>query len=96
MPSCKRQKQEAIFGAYGCGAPSGCPDYGLHQSWGNTKTFPLPVIGAVRSKTGKASIRQRDLPAPVVVYYVIALALYRIFRTFGAASNKKLRTNLSQ
>jgi len=27
-------------------------------------------------KTGKASIRQRDLPAQVVVYYVIALALY--------------------
>jgi len=30
----------------------------------------------VLSKTGKASIRQRDLPAQVVVYYVIALALY--------------------
>lgn len=27
-------------------------------------------------KTGKASIRKRDLPAHVVVYYVIALALY--------------------
>lgn len=41
-----------------------------------TKTFPLPAIGAVLSKTGKGSIRQRDLPAQVVVYYVIALALY--------------------
>ena len=41
-----------------------------------TKTFPLAAIGAVLSKTGKASIRQRDLPAQVVVYYVIALALY--------------------
>jgi hypothetical protein len=30
----------------------------------------------VLSNTGKSSIRQRDLPAQVVVYYVIALALY--------------------
>ena len=41
-----------------------------------TKTFPLSVIGPVLSKTGTASVRQRDLPAQVVVYYVIALALY--------------------
>ena len=36
----------------------------------------LSTIGAVLSKTGTASIRHRDLPAQVVVYYVIALALY--------------------
>jgi hypothetical protein len=30
----------------------------------------------VLAKTGTASIRQRDLPAQVVIYYVIALALY--------------------
>jgi hypothetical protein len=41
-----------------------------------TKTFPLSVIGPVLLKTGTASVRQRDLPAQVVVYYVIALALY--------------------
>jgi len=41
-----------------------------------TKTFPLSIIGPVLSSTGKRSIRQRDLPAQVVVYYVIALALY--------------------
>ncbi len=41
-----------------------------------TKTFPDSAIGAVLARTGKASIRQRDLPAQVVVYYVIALALY--------------------
>jgi hypothetical protein len=40
------------------------------------KAFPLSAIGTVLSKTGKGSIRRRDLPAPVVVYYVIALALY--------------------
>jgi Insertion element 4 transposase N-terminal/Transposase DDE domain len=41
-----------------------------------TKTFPLSSIWPVLSNTGKSSIRQRDLPAQVVVYYVIALALY--------------------
>jgi hypothetical protein len=41
-----------------------------------TKTFPLSIIGPVLSNTGTASVRQRDLPAQVVVYYVIALALY--------------------
>lgn len=41
-----------------------------------TKTFPLSAIRAVLGSTGKASLRQRDLPAHVVVYYVIALALY--------------------
>jgi hypothetical protein len=41
-----------------------------------TKTFPVTAIEAVLKNTGRASIRQRDLPAHVVVYYVIALALY--------------------
>ena len=41
-----------------------------------SKVFPDSAIGAVLSRTGKTSLRQRDLPAQVVVYYVIALALY--------------------
>ena len=40
------------------------------------KAFPITAIREVLAKTEKASIRQRDLPAQVVVYYVIALALY--------------------
>lgn len=40
------------------------------------KTFPLEKIRAALAATGKESVRQRDLPAHVVVYYVIALALY--------------------
>jgi hypothetical protein len=40
------------------------------------KTFPRARIEAVLAATGKGSIRQRDLPAHVVVYYVIALAIY--------------------
>lgn len=40
------------------------------------KTFPLARVRSVLAATGKASLRQRDLPAHVVVYYVIALALY--------------------
>jgi len=41
-----------------------------------TNTVPLAKIRAVLASTAKGSIRQRDLPAHVVVYYVIALALY--------------------
>src|SRR5437867_4509765 len=41
-----------------------------------TKTFPLERVRAVLASTGKASLRERDLPAHVVVYYAIALALY--------------------
>jgi len=40
------------------------------------KTFPFEKVKSVLASTGKDSIRQRDLPAHVVVYYVIALALY--------------------
>jgi Insertion element 4 transposase N-terminal/Transposase DDE domain len=40
------------------------------------KTFPLTTVRAVLAASGKASLRERDLPAHVVVYYVIALALY--------------------
>jgi len=40
------------------------------------KTFPLEKIRGALAATGKQSVRQRDLPAHVVVYYVIALALY--------------------
>ncbi len=40
------------------------------------KFFPLERVRGVLEKTGRASVRERDLPAHVVVYYVIALALY--------------------
>jgi hypothetical protein len=40
------------------------------------KAIPLDKIRAVLAATGKESARQRDLPAHVVIYYVIALALY--------------------
>lgn len=40
------------------------------------KTFPRSRIDEVLTKTGRRSQRQRELPAHVVVYYVIALALY--------------------
>lgn len=41
-----------------------------------TKTFPASTIHSVLNATGKASIRERNLPAHVVVYLVIALALF--------------------
>jgi hypothetical protein len=40
------------------------------------KFFPVEKVRGVLEKTGRASVRERDLPAHVVVYYVIALALY--------------------
>lgn len=40
------------------------------------KFFPKEKVHAVLEQTGRASVRERDLPAHVVVYYVIALALY--------------------
>src|ERR1035438_2381258 len=40
------------------------------------KTFPPDKVRAALKSAEKQSVRQRDLPAHVVVYYVIALALY--------------------
>lgn len=42
-----------------------------------TTQFPCDVVHEVLRETGKASQRLRDLPAHVMIYYVIALALYR-------------------
>lgn len=40
------------------------------------KWFPRESVDRVLRQSGRGSLRQRDLPAHVVVYYVIALALY--------------------
>src|SRR4051795_3464901 len=40
------------------------------------KAFPIGEVRRVRAETGRSSERERDLPAHVVVYYAIALALY--------------------
>jgi len=40
------------------------------------KFFPVEKVRQVLTDTKRASVRERDLPAHVVVYYVIALALY--------------------
>jgi hypothetical protein len=40
------------------------------------RTFPLEQVQQILAETGKASERERDLPAQVMVYYAIALALY--------------------
>src|SRR5438105_13399473 len=38
--------------------------------------FPADKVHEVLKQTDRASVRERDLPAHIVVYYVIALALY--------------------
>src|SRR3712207_9167842 len=40
------------------------------------RSFPLDRVQQVLAEIDKASERERDLPAHVMVYYVIALALY--------------------
>jgi Insertion element 4 transposase N-terminal/Transposase DDE domain len=40
------------------------------------RTFPRDQVRQVLAETGRASERERDLPAHVMVYYAIALALY--------------------
>jgi hypothetical protein len=40
------------------------------------KSFPPATVRSVLAASGRASRRERDLPAHVVMYYVIALALY--------------------
>ncbi len=62
------------------GAPAGLPA-GIrlsdHISLGViAKTFPLEEVRHVLAATGKAGERERDLPAHVMVYDAIALALY--------------------
>src|SRR4051812_9853100 len=40
------------------------------------RTFPIEEVRRVLAGTGKAGGRGRDLPAHVMVYYAVALALY--------------------
>jgi Insertion element 4 transposase N-terminal len=51
-----------------------------------TDYIPLDKIRAALAATGKESVRRRDLPAHVVVYYVIALALYIALVVSGSAT----------
>jgi len=41
-----------------------------------SRAFPASTVDAVLVETGRQSLHQRDLPARVVVYYVLALALF--------------------
>jgi hypothetical protein len=41
-----------------------------------TTQFPIEIVHQVLRETGRASQRERELPAHVMVYYAIALALY--------------------
>jgi hypothetical protein len=50
------------------------------------RAVPLQRVRQVLAETGKASERERDLPAPVMVYYAIALALY-----MGSSTREVLR-----
>jgi hypothetical protein len=72
------------------GVPAGLPP-GIrisdHISLGViARAFPPERVQQVLAETGKASERERDLPAQVRVYYAIALALY-----MGSSTREVLR-----
>ena len=50
------------------------------------RAFPIEEVRQVLAETGKASERERDLPAHIMVYYAIALALY-----MGSSTREVLR-----
>src|SRR5689334_15064402 len=50
------------------------------------RAFPPGQVRQVLAETGKASARERDLPAQVMLYYAIALALY-----MGSSTREVLR-----
>ena len=72
------------------GAPAGLPAgvrLSDHISLGViARAVPAERVRQVLSETGKASERERDLPAQVMVYYVLALALY-----MGSSTREVLR-----
>src|SRR3712207_7780562 len=72
------------------GAPAGLPA-GIrlsdHISLGViARAVPPDRVRQILAETGKASERERDLPAQVMVYYAIALALY-----MGSSTREVLR-----
>src|SRR3712207_1428113 len=72
------------------GAPAGLPAgvrLSDHISLGViARAVPAERVRRVLAETGRASERERDLPAPVMVYYAIALALY-----MGSSTREVLR-----
>jgi Insertion element 4 transposase N-terminal/Transposase DDE domain len=72
------------------GAPAGLPAgvrLSDHISLGViARAFPPDRVRQVLAETGRASERERDLPAQVMVYYAIALALY-----MGSSTREVLR-----
>jgi Insertion element 4 transposase N-terminal/Transposase DDE domain len=72
------------------GVPAGLPAgvrLSDHISLGViARAIPPARVRQVLAETGKASERERDLPAPVMVYYAIALALY-----MGSSTREVLR-----
>src|SRR3954452_14245118 len=55
------------------------------------RAFPIGEVRQVLAETGRASERERDLPAHVMVYYAIALALYA-----GSGTREVLRCLLER
>src|SRR5438093_13738171 len=75
MPvGCRRQ--EGTMQRTGAALPAGSRISDYISLGVIAKFFPVEKIREVLDETKRASVRERDLPSHVVVYYVIALALY--------------------
>jgi hypothetical protein len=69
------------------------------------RVFPMDHVKSVLADTGKTSLRERNLPAYVMVYFVIALWLYRqasyqevlrcIFESFNWVASRPDRVTIS-
>src|SRR5918998_1682430 len=68
------------------GPPAGVRLNGHRSLWVIARAVPAERVRRVLAETGRASERERDLPAPVMVYYAIALALY-----MGSSTREVLR-----
>ncbi len=72
------------------GVPAGLPAgvrVSDHLSLGViARAFPPDRVQHILAETGKANARERDLPAQVMVYYAIAMALY-----MGSSTREVLR-----
>ena len=71
-----RRRTSTRYGSNACQFAGRKPHHRLHQPRGCQPSGSREKVDAILTATGKTSIRQRELPAHLVVYYVIALALY--------------------
>lgn len=67
----------------------------ITSRWCLTRVFPPEVVDEILAECGRLERRHRLLPAPVVVYYVLGLALFSSSSYERASPRVKLRPNVN-